>query len=107
MTDKFINRELIETLEKREKRISSKIITVAAGTTSSGLGDERNLREFLLADNIVKYFREDSCHLFLKYSSKIFFAIGTATFDPSPLASPELIINKTTLLVFAIISSRL
>ena len=80
MTDKFINRELIETLEKREKRISSKIITVAAGTTSSGLGDERNLREFLLADNIVKYFREKG--------KNVFFYLFDDSFDP--LTHPKL-----------------
>src|SRR3989338_4811336 len=74
MADKFISRELIETLEKREKRISSKIITVAAGTTSSGLGDERNLREFLLADNIVKYFREKG--------KNVFFYLFDDSFDP-------------------------
>ena len=57
MIDKFINKELIETLAKREKKIPSKIITVSIGTTSSGLGDERNLREFLVAANIVKHFK--------------------------------------------------
>jgi len=74
MTDKFINKELIEILEKREKKIPSKIITVAAGTTSSGLGDERNLREFLLADNIVKYFREKG--------KNVFFYLFDDSFDP-------------------------
>ena len=74
MIDKLINRELIEILKKREKRISSKIITVSAGTTSSGLGDERNLREFLLADNIVKYFR--------KKDKNVFFYLFDDSFDP-------------------------
>lgn len=58
MIDKIIDRELIALLEEREKKISSKIITVSAGITSSGLGDERNLREFLLADSIAEYFRK-------------------------------------------------
>src|SRR3989338_6255126 len=74
MADKFISRELIDTLAEREKKISSKIITVAAGTTSSGLGDERNLREFLLADNIVKYFREKG--------KNVFFYLFDDSFDP-------------------------
>src|SRR3989344_3189665 len=80
MADKFISRELIDTLAEREKKISSKIITVAAGTTSSGLGDERNLREFLLADNIVKYFREKG--------KNVFFYLFDDSFDP--LTHPKL-----------------
>ena len=62
--DKFIDAELKEILEEREKKLPSKIITVSAGTTSSGVGDERNLREFLLADTIVKYLREKGRNVF-------------------------------------------
>ena len=74
MIDKFVNKELITTLEKREKKIPSKIITVSIGTTSSGLGDERNLREFLVADNIVKHFREKG--------KNVFFYLFDDSFDP-------------------------
>src|SRR3989344_7370669 len=63
--DKFIDSELKEILEEREKKVPSKIITVSAGTTSSGLGDERNLRELLLADTIVKSLREEGKNVFL------------------------------------------
>src|SRR3989344_3068709 len=72
--DKFIDAELKEILEEREKKLPSKIITVSAGTTSSGLGDERNLREFLLADTIVEYFREKG--------KNVFFYLFDDSFDP-------------------------
>lgn len=80
MIDKIIDKELIEVLEEREKKMPSKIITVSAGTTSSGLGDERNLREFLLADNIVKYFT--------KKGRNVFFYLFDDSFDP--LTRPKL-----------------
>lgn len=72
--DKFIDGELKEILEEREKKVPYKIITVSAGTTSSGLGDERNLREFLLADAIVKYLREKE--------KNVFFYLFDDSFDP-------------------------
>jgi lysyl-tRNA synthetase class 1 len=80
MIDKIIDRELLKLLEEREKKVSSKIITVSAGTTSSGLGDERNLREFLLADNIANYFR--------KKGKNVFFYLFDDSFDP--LTHPKL-----------------
>jgi hypothetical protein len=55
--DSFIDDELENILEKKIKSLSKKCITVGVGITSSHLGDERNLREFLLADEVVKYLR--------------------------------------------------
>src|SRR3972149_11013991 len=78
--EKFIDRKLKEILDKREKEVPYKIITVSAGTTSSGLGDERNLREFLLADTIVEYFREKG--------KNVFFYLFDDSFDP--LTQPKL-----------------
>ena len=78
--DKFIDSELKEILEEREKKMPYKIITVSAGTTSSGLGDERNLREFLLADTIVRYLREKG--------KNVFFYLFDDSFDP--LSHPKL-----------------
>lgn len=91
MIDKIIDRELIALLEEREKKISSKIITVSAGTTSSGLGDERNLREFLLADNIAEYFR--------KKGKNVFFYLFDDSFDPLTPSSLKVGVKKSEELI--------
>ena len=80
MVNKFIDEELKSILEKRRKKISNKIITVSTGTTSSGLGDERNLREFLFADTIAKYLRDKG--------ENVFFYLFDDSFDP--LTHPKL-----------------
>lgn len=74
MIDNLFDKELIEILDERRKKVHPKIITVSAGITSSGLGDERNLREFLLADNIATYFREKG--------ENIFFYLFDDSLDP-------------------------
>src|SRR3989338_9758726 len=86
MADKFISRELIDTLAEREKKVPYKIITVSAGTTSSGLGDERNLREFLLADTIVKYLKEKG--------KNVFFYLFDDSFDPLTYPKLKIGVNK-------------
>src|SRR3990170_4605297 len=80
MLDKLFDKKLIKILNERKKKVYPKIITVSAGTTSSGLGDEGNLREFLLADTIVEYFREKG--------KNVFFYLFDDSFDP--LTHPKL-----------------
>src|SRR3989344_8026006 len=80
MIDYLFDKDLIEILDERKKKVYPKIITISAGITSSGLGDERNLREFLLADNIVTYFREKG--------ENVFFYLFDDSLDP--LTHPKL-----------------
>lgn len=58
MTTSVIDSELEAVIQKRIPVLRSKIIVVGSGITSSHLGDERNLREFLIANSVGNYLRE-------------------------------------------------
>jgi len=53
----MLDEDLKKIIEERIKSNPPKIITVSCGLTSSHLGDERNLREFLLASEMVEYIK--------------------------------------------------
>jgi lysyl-tRNA synthetase class I len=53
----MLDEDLKEIIEERIKSNIPKIITVSCGLTSSHLGDERNLREFLLASEMINHIK--------------------------------------------------
>lgn len=87
----IIDKQLKEILEEREKKIGPKIVTISAGTTSSGLGDERNLREFLLADSMVKYFEDKG--------KNVFFYLFDDSFDPLTFPKLKVGVKKDPVLI--------
>lgn len=52
-------RALLSTGEAVKRFRDQRVVTVAAGTTCAYLGDERNLREFLVADEVVRQLRQE------------------------------------------------
>ena len=52
-----VDKELEEIIERRVGSLDKKLVVVGTGITSSHLGDERNIREFLIANDLVKKLR--------------------------------------------------
>lgn len=86
MDFKFIDDELREILDEKVESLHSKIVTLGTGITSSHLGDERNLREFLVADEVVKYLR------FKGYN--VIFLLVDDSFDPLNFRQLRVAVNK-------------
>lgn len=82
----LIDQELARQLEDRLKQNGSKIVVVSAGITSSGLGDERNLREFLLSNEIVEYLRSKGIN--------VIFYLFDDSYDPLTLAQLRVGVKK-------------
>ncbi len=58
MTTITIDSELEGIIQAKLTSLKSKVIVIGSGITSSHLGDERNLREFLIANSVSNYLRE-------------------------------------------------
>lgn len=69
-----LDKQLIRIINQRLLRIKNRLIIVGCGITSSHLGDERNLREYILASEIFKYIQ-------MKGYNAIFY-LADDSFDP-------------------------
>ena len=52
-----VDKELEEIIARRVDSLKKELLIVGTGITSSHLGDERNIREFLVANDLVKNLR--------------------------------------------------
>ena len=91
MINSFIDDELKTILEKRISSLSKKYITVGTGITSSHLGDERNLREFIIADETVKYLRSQGYNTL--------FLLNDDSYDPLNFRQLRVAVNKDEMLI--------
>lgn len=89
--DFFIDQDLEDKLEARINRDDLKVMVVSAGITSSGLGDERNLREFLLASEITNYLRSKN--------TNVIFYLFDDSFDPLTFAQLRVGVKKDDKLI--------
>src|SRR3989338_5526317 len=87
----LIDKELKEKIDNRIKNIKTRSITIGTGITSSHLGDERNLREFVLADSIVQYLR--SCN------NNVVFLLFDDSYDPLNFRQLRVAVNKDEKLI--------
>lgn len=55
MNNLHLDQQLIEIIDQKLEKIKNRLIVVGCGITSSHLGDERNLREYILASEVFKY----------------------------------------------------
>ncbi|MDP4011454.1 MAG: hypothetical protein Q8P72_04475, partial [Candidatus Roizmanbacteria bacterium] len=88
---KFIDKDLQDILERRVKTSSTRPIVVGTGITSSHLGDERNLREFVLADAIVACLRS--------YGKNVIFLLFDDSYDPLNFRQLRVAVDKDEQLI--------
>lgn len=91
MNSEFIDDKLKSIIDKKIASMKSKYITVGTGITSSHLGDERNLREFIIADEVVKYLRTKGFN--------VNFLLVDDSFDPLNFRQLRVAVNKDEKLI--------
>lgn len=74
MNKTILDRDLTEAIDKYIADTKNKILVIGSGITSSHLGDERNLREYVLASEIVKYIQDKG--------KNVNFYLADDSFDP-------------------------
>lgn len=91
MLNQFIDPEVEEILKKRAAATQSRPLVFATGITSSHLGDERNLREFFIADLIVKYARASGFN--------VMFLLFDDSYDPLTFRQLRVAVKKDAVLI--------
>lgn len=91
MNSKKIDLELEELIKKRILLIPKKLIVVGTGITSSHLGDERNLREFIIANSVVNKLRDDN--------NNVLFYLFDDSFDPLNFRQLRVAVKKDDKLI--------
>ena len=89
--DKFVDSDLEQILEKRVGIVKARTIVVASGITSSHLGDERNLREFLFADLVTNHLR--------KKAVNVVFFLFDDNYDPLSFNQLKVAVRKDEKLI--------
>ncbi|MBI5123604.1 hypothetical protein HZA75_07135 [Candidatus Roizmanbacteria bacterium] len=83
---KIEDKELEEIISKRLTSLKQKIVVIGTGITSSHLGDERNIREFIIADSLVKKIREKDVN--------VLFYLFDDSYDPLNFRQLRVAVNK-------------
>jgi tRNA synthetase class I (K) len=86
-----VDMELEALIDKRIAKLKKKLIAVGTGITSSHLGDERNIREFLVADALVKKLRSRNYN--------VIFYLFDDSFDPLNFRQLRVGVNKDEALI--------
>src|SRR6266700_1241632 len=81
-----VGHDLENLITNRISGLQRKFIAVGTGITSSHLGDERNIREFLIADDLVQNLRSK------KYN--VVFYLFDDSFDPLNFRQLRVAVNK-------------
>lgn len=87
----YIDRELEEIITRRVKRPMTRPIIFSTGITSSHLGDERNLREYFIADLIVKHLRQ--------LNINVQFLLFDDSYDPLNFRQLRVAVKKDEVLI--------
>lgn len=91
LTAYIIDSELEKIIYNKISLMESKVIVIGSGITSSHLGDERNLREFLIANSVSNYLREKGRNtLFLLFDD---------SYDPLDFRQLRVAVNKDEKLI--------
>lgn len=83
--------ELIDLLEKRIQASQKKLLVVGSGITSSHLGDERNLREFMMANFVTNTLRQQNINTE--------FYLFDDSYDPLNFRQLRVAVNKDEKLI--------
>lgn len=86
LNNKKEDKELEELIAKKLSSLEQKFIIIGTGITSSHLGDERNIREFLIADSLVKNLREKGYN--------VLFYLFDDSYDPLTFRQLRVAVNK-------------
>jgi hypothetical protein len=86
-----VDRELESLIEQRVSSLEKKLLVVGTGITSSHLGDERNIREFLIANDLVKKLRDKN------YDAT--FYLFDDSYDPLNFRQLRVAVNKDEKLI--------
>lgn len=89
--ESIVDFELEEVIQKRMLLQKSKVIVVGSGIASSHLGDERNLREFLMANTISNYLRQKD--------RNVLFLLFDDSYDPLNFRQLRVAVNKDEILI--------
>jgi hypothetical protein len=87
----MIDKELDALIQKRVSSLDKKLVTVGTGITSSHLGDERNIREFLIANSLVNNLRDKNYN--------VIFYLFDDSFDPLNFRQLRVAVNKDETLI--------
>lgn len=86
-----VDRELEEVIQRRLSSSKSKVVVIGSGITSSHLGDERNLREFLTANSVANFLREKG--------KNAIFLLFDDSYDPLDFRQLRVAVNKDKKLI--------
>lgn len=81
-----VDKELEEIITRRVESLQKKLLVVGTGITSSHLGDERNIREFLVANDLVKNLRDKNYD--------VVFYLFDDSYDPLNFRQLRVAVNK-------------
>ncbi|KKS41657.1 MAG: Lysine-tRNA ligase [Candidatus Gottesmanbacteria bacterium GW2011_GWB1_43_11] len=87
----YIDSDLEKGIDKRLEQVLPKLIVVGTGITSSHLGDERNLREFLFAAEVTRFLRAKNYN--------VFFMLADDSYDALDFRQLRVAVNKNEELI--------
>jgi hypothetical protein len=86
-----VDKELEDIIARRINSLKKKLVVVGTGITSSHLGDERNIREFLIANDLVKKLRDRNFN--------VVFYLFDDSYDPLNFRQLRVAVNKDEKLI--------